>query len=190
MALKNSQISQSNALDEYQVVLAQDGDKRAFELLYRRWHPKLLRFACRLTSNMDAAQDVMQEAALTIAKNITRLEDPSRFSPWAYTIVRRRAADYIASAIKERRIKTEIKLSPIPKENLTPDDTLSIKQALSSLPDADCLLLKLFYIDGMTGTEIAAGMNLPLGTIKSRLFAARQKLKSIYHINPEGDENE
>ena len=52
------------ALDLYQVGLAADGDARAFDLLYRRWHPKLLRLAGRLTGNADEARDVMQEAAL------------------------------------------------------------------------------------------------------------------------------
>lgn len=187
MALKDTQISKTKALDEYQVVLAQEGDKIAFELLYRRWHAKLLRFAFRQTNNTDAAEDVMQEAALTIAKNITRLDDPSLFGPWAYTIVRRRAADYIARVVKERRIKTEIEQRPAPQEGLTPEDALSVKQALLFLPSADRLLLKLFYNDGMSGPEIAAGMGLPLGTIKSRLFSAREKLRLAYNIHPKGD---
>ena len=190
MALQELQINKSNALDEYQIVLAQDGDKRAFELLYRRWHPKLLRFAYRLTRDPDAAQDVMQDAAVTIAKNISRLERPSRFSAWAYTIVRRRAADYIAIAVKQRRVKAQAGQNALPEEKLSPDETLSLKQALARLPEEDCLLLKLFYTDGMKGSEIAAGMNLPLGTVKSRLFTARQKLKSTYQINPKGDKNE
>ena len=66
------------ALDDCQVALAITGDQRAFELLYKRWHPKLLRLAMRMTQNKDDDQDVMQDAAITIAKNIGHLKDPSK----------------------------------------------------------------------------------------------------------------
>jgi len=190
MALKDKDIAQLKALDDYQVVLAQEGDERAFELLYRRWHPKLLRFAYRLTNDADTAQDVMQDAALTIAKNISRLDDPTRFSAWAYTIVRRRAADQIARKVKRRRLKTNIKRNSPTEDTMSPDEALSLNQALLALPERDRTLLTLFYVDGMNGRELAAAMNLPLGTIKSRLFTARQKLKSSYQTNPKGDKNE
>lgn len=190
MVTKRSHINPAKALDEYQVLLAQDGDRRAFELLYKRWHPKLLRFAYRQLGDRDAARDVMQDAALTIAKSIGRVRDPSQFSSWAYTIVRRRSADYIKRAVKTRRIRTELETSPISPEPLGVNEVLSLKQALAGLPAADRRLLILFYVDGMSGPEIASGTGLPLGTVKSRLFAARAKLKSIYNINPKGDDYE
>lgn len=92
----------TKALDEYQAALAINGDARAFELLYKRWHPRLLRFAYRLTASEEEASDVMQEAAMTIAKNINRLESPASFPAWAYTIVRRRAGDHIQSIVRQR----------------------------------------------------------------------------------------
>jgi len=187
MALKHISTSRSRALDEYQVLLAQDGDKRAFELLYKRWHPKLYKFAYRLIGDRDGAQDVMQDAALTIAKNIGRLKDPKTFSSWAYVIVRRRSADYIARAVKARRIKTELENHPEPVGPIGPDDRLSLKQALARLSVTDRSILELFYRDGMTGPEIASALSIPIGTVKSRLFAAREKLKSIYDINTKGD---
>jgi len=190
MSDAENHISRSQALDEYQVLLAQDGDRRAFELLYKRWHPRLLRFAFRQIGNADAAKDVMQDAALTIAKNIGRVKDPSRFSSWAYTIVRRRAADYIARAVKNRRLVSEMAELPPATETVSLDEQLSLKQGLAKLPPTDRMILSLFYTDGMTGAEIAAGMGIPIGTVKSRLFAARAKLKSIYQDKPKGDENE
>lgn len=190
MGQKTHHIDKAKALDEYQVLLAQDGDREAFTLLYTRWHPRLLRFAYRQTGNADAAQDVMQEAALTIAKNIARLKDPSLFSPWAYTIVRRRAADYIGKAARNRKAAQALADIPPSYEAVSTDDKLTLKHALAVLPDRDRQILKLFYLDGMSGPEIAAGMGLPIGTVKSRLYAARSKLKSIYQTNPKGDHNE
>ena len=184
MTLKYTDEAQLKALDEYQVVLAQEGDRQAFELLYRRWHPKLLRLACRLLGEPEAAQD----AAMTIAKNISRLQDPSRFSAWAYTIVRRRVADHISKAVKTRDLKQKLIHTSIDVADVSADEKLTLKQGLSHLSEAEQLLLKLFYTDGLKAVEIAAAMGIPLGTVKSRLYKARQNLKSIYEMK--GDQNE
>jgi len=174
------------ALDDYQVALSIKGDRRVFALLYKRWHPKLLRLAYRLTRNKDDAQDVIQDAAITIAKNISKLQDPSKFSAWAYTIVRRRAADHIAKAVKTRNIKTRAMQRDTSPHTNTLDDALTLKQALDRLAKPDRIILELFYIDGMSGKEMAAAMGVPMGTIKSRLFAARAKLQKTY-THPKGD---
>ena len=171
------------ALDDYQAALAMEGDTQAFALLYKRWHPKLLRFAHRLTRDRDAAQDVMQEAAMAMAKNIRKLQDSAKFSAWAYTIVRRRSADYVHRQVKDRALKAGFQQEQMPNSSGHADDILSMRQALARLPHADQVLLKLFYIDGMSGAEMSAAMGVPIGTIKSRLFTARGKLKSTYEIN-------
>lgn len=175
------------ALDLYQVGLAIDGDKQAFGLLYQRWHSRLLRLAGRLTKNPDEARDVMQDTALTIARDIHKLRDPARFSAWAYTIVRRRAADHINRAVQSRRPASE--LEP-PSPNLNMENAISLRQALLRLPEVDRLMLKLFYLDGLRGSEIAAALGIPIGTLKSRLFTARNKLKLIYEkgIGEQNDE--
>ncbi len=175
-----------NALDDYQATLAAGGDRKAFELLYKRWHPKLLRFAYRQTGEAEAAHDVMQNAALTMAKDIYRLKDPSAFSAWAYTIVRRRAADFVKSNVRARKVQSELERQPEPESSADSEEALTLKQALQDLPDADQQLLTLFYVDGMKIAEIAAGLRIPAGTVKSRLFTAREKLKSIYEVTEEG----
>jgi RNA polymerase sigma-70 factor (ECF subfamily) len=177
MKTKDKQRQLRAALDAYQVGLAAEGDAQAFDLLYRRWHPQLLRFAHRLTGNADEARDVMQEAALTIARDIHKLREPERFSAWAYTIVRRRAADHIDRSVRARKIVSEV---PDLETELGPDTKISLRQALAHLPETDRLMLTLFYVEGLRGTEIAAALGIPLGTVKSRLFTARQKLKTIY----------
>ena len=174
------------ALDAYQVGLAAEGDRQAFDLLYRRWHPRLLRFAYRLTRNSDEARDVMQDASLTIARDIHKLRDPEKFSAWAYTIVRRRAADHIDRSVRARNLTSEM---PEPETGIGADIKLSLRQALSRLPESDRLMLTLFYVDGLRGTEIAAALGIPLGTVKSRLFTARQNLKTIYEPDT-GDQND
>ena len=164
------------ALDIFQVGQAAAGDRRAFDLLYRRWHPRFLRLASRLTGHPDQAQDVLQDAALTIARDIHKLEDPSKFSAWAYTIIRRRAADYINTAVRQRKSERPVTAT----DTELSEDDLALRQALSRLPEMDRLMLVLFYQDGFKGSEIAAALGIPLGTVKSRLFKARRDLKSIY----------
>ena len=172
-----------DALDRYQAGLARDGDGRAFDLLYRRWHPKLLRLAIRLTRNPDEAQDVMQDAALTMARNIRKLKDPALFSAWACTIVRRRTADHIDKAVRRRAAEADLPLTDLASglgSGSGPDAALSMKQALAQLPETDRLMLKLAYLDGFRGPEIAAALGIPVGTVKSRLFKARRALKAVY----------
>ena len=178
----------AKALDAYQALLASQGDAKAFAFLYQRWHPKLLRFAIRRTGQADLAQDVMQEAALAMAKNIHRLKEPENFSSWAYTIVRYKAADQINRVVKDRRLKDDFKDHPTDHDLAHMDTSLSLKQALAELPETDRLMLTLFYVDGLTGAELAAALGVPLGTIKSRLFKARAALKTIYE-NEKGDEH-
>lgn len=186
MADKDKQNELKAALDIYQVGLAADGDARAFDLLYRRWHPQLLRFAYRLTGNPEEARDVMQEAALTIARDIHKLREPERSSAWAYTIVRRRAADHIKRSVRVRKLLSEL---PEPETGIGTETQFSLRQALARLPVSDRLMLTLFYVEGLRGTEIAAALGIPLGTLKSRLFNARRKLKNIYEVEI-GDQND
>lgn len=174
---QSRQAQLGDALDSYQAGLASEGDARAFDLLYRRWHPKLLRLATRLTRNPDEAQDVMQEAALTMARDIRKLKDPARFSAWACTIVRRRTADHIDKAVRRRAVEADTPVRDVPPG---PEAALSLKQALAQLPETERLMLKLAYLDGFRGPEIAAALGIPIGTVKSRLFKARHALKAVY----------
>ncbi|MEP3891030.1 MAG: sigma-70 family RNA polymerase sigma factor [Hellea sp.] len=180
----------SRALDSFQAAKAREGDRRAFEGLYKRWHAPLLRFAYRQIGHPEMAKDVMQDAALAMAKNIHRLNDPEMFSNWAYTIVRRRCADHIKSNIKDRHLKTKFAAELSTEAVGHSAETMSIRQGLAKLPDTERLLLTLFYVEGLTGAELAAAMGLPLGTVKSRLFTARQHLKLLYETTSKGDENE
>jgi RNA polymerase sigma-70 factor (ECF subfamily) len=178
-------ISKAVLLDRYQTSLAIDGDRDAFERLYKRWHKRFFRVALRLMKHHEEAQDVMQDAALTLAKNIHKLDNPDRFSTWAFTIIRRRAADHIQRNIKRRetrdRVETELSSRPPVTQNTDwAAERMDLQRALMDLPEQDRLLLTLFYIEGLTGAELSAILDIPLGTVKSRLFTARDKLKSVY----------
>jgi len=175
-----------NALNAYQVLLAIDGDRRAFELLLKRWHPRLFKLALYLTGHREDAEDVLQDGLLAIAKNIGRLKEPEQFGAWACTIIRRRAADKIKSIVRQRDIAADLKVQP----DTEPSDlatNLTLRQLLENLPEQERGLMRLFYVQGFTAIEISAGLGIPVGTVKSRLFHIRQKLK--INANQKGDQN-
>jgi len=119
---------------------------------------------------------VLQDALLTIAKNIDRLRTPELFGPWACTIIRRRAADKIKVAVKHRHTAKALTELPDAKPN-DPDTNLMLKQVLQTLNAEDQRLMRLSYVAGFTAAEIGAGLGIPPGTVKSRLFHIRQKLQ-------------
>lgn len=146
-----------------------------------------MRLALRLTGNRDDAQDVMQDAAISLSKSIGRLDDPRRFSSFCYAIIRRRAVDKIRRNIKTRAARDTMAGVPPPAEPDT-ESALAMRQALGKLGETERLMLSLFYIDGYTGAELAAALGVPIGTVKSRLFTARAHLKHIY-LNLETGDN-
>lgn len=180
----------ANALDAYQASLAMEGDKRAFALLYKRWHPRLLRLAFRLTGHREDAQDVMQEASLTIASKLHRLNDPELFGAWALTIVRRRAVDQVRKHVRTRRTLDAVANEPPAEAANLADEQISMHQALAELAPIDRTILELFYLDGLTGPEMSAALGIPLGTVKSRLSRARTRFKSIHTATLKGDHDE
>jgi len=176
-----------SALDGYQALLAKDGDRRAFELLMRRWYPRLLRLALIMADSKEEAEDAVQDTALSIAKNIHKLRDTDKFGAWACAILRRRTMDRLKRKIKHRQ-KSEA-LSAEPKlEPIAPETQLSLKHALERLPKDERHLMTLFYVHGLTIVEISTGIGIPPGTVKSRLFHIRKKLKNS--LDQKGDPHE
>lgn len=182
MAGKQHIVHHTKALDDLQAMLAMQGDTKAFSLLYKRWHPRLLRHARSLTRHNEDAHDIMQDAAITIARNIHRLQAPENFGPWAYTIVRNRAANHIKRLQRERALKTAIhtQASLQSSQELHPERAETLRDLIETLSPNDREVLSAYYVDGMSVQEISGCLGLPAGTIKSRLYKARTHLKSAY----------
>src|SRR5262245_23880302 len=90
--------------EELLVLDAQEGRREAFEDLFRRWHPRLLRFAWHLSGREDVARDVVQEGWIAIIKGLSGLSDPAAFPTWAYRIVRFKAADQARNQARQREL--------------------------------------------------------------------------------------
>lgn len=169
-----------DSYDQWLVLRAQGGEADAMRQLVERWNPRLTRHAMRLTQNAEAANEAAQEAWLGIVRGIYRLDDPACFRRWAYRIVARKCADWIRRRQKDRQTTQELCSDPPApsRENALQDKQERLRLALQELPSQDRALLAMHYTEAMPLTEIADALGLPLGTVKSRLYHARQRLKA------------
>ncbi len=169
--------------DELLVIQCRDGDDEALRALIARWQPRLGRFAWRLTGEREAASDVVQDSWLAIVRGIRRLDDPARFRAWAYRIVSNKCADWIRRRVAQRSategVSTEAASSVTESADAgeSSDDIARLREALRTLPNEQRAILSLHYLDGMGLAEIAEVIGVPIGTVKSRLYHARNRLK-------------
>jgi len=165
-------------LEELLVASAMAGSQAAFGQLVARWTPRLIRHAGHLLHDPDAARDAVQEAWIGAARGLRRLEDPARFAPWIFALVSRRCADSVRRAVRDRRLM--VQASDFAEETASDavDARLDLRQAIARLPVGQRLVVSLHYGEGFGVDEIAAAHGLPPGTVKSRLFAAREALRT------------
>lgn len=170
----------ARVLDEYLVISAQGGDRQAFELLARRWHKKLFAHAYRLTGDPEAAKDAAQTGWGEIARGLRGLQDERAFSAWAYRIVSRACARQVGGIVRQRQLKTalssEPRLSNVEQEQQRDDDLLHA--AIRELPREQRAAIALFYLEDLSVAEVAVALNVPVGTVKTRLMHARRKLRA------------
>lgn len=171
-------------LDEWLVLQAQDGDMKAFSILIKRWHPKMLSHAYRMTQDSEVAKDITQETWKAITTKLGSLKSPQAFKVWVYRIISNKSADWIKARQKERIMISENEHYVSNAD--TGDQVNNIKVALNELPEENKLVLTMFYLDGYSVKAISEILNLSEGTVKSRLFYSRQKLKEKFtNINSE-----
>ncbi|MBB6429618.1 RNA polymerase sigma factor [Algisphaera agarilytica] len=174
--------SPDRVADEWLVLAAQDGRAEARDRLVDRWHARLWRHARNVTGNAEAARDVTQEAWVGILKRLHRLDDPAAFPAWAYRIVNHKSVDWIRKESRNRK-----RSAPLPDDlaaanesaaaEETRDRVQQVLAALQQLPVEQRALLSMHYLDDLSTIEIAAALNIPRGTVKSRMHTARQNLK-------------
>jgi RNA polymerase sigma-70 factor (ECF subfamily) len=172
--------SRGDILDELLVLRTQGGDVASLELLARRWHPRLLRHAVRLTGEAEGGADVAQDAWVAIVRGLRRLQDPGRFRAWAYRIVTRKSSDWIRSRQRRRKLDRRVSAQPVATSSEASDSSgelMRLRAELSELPADRQALLAMYYVEGMTVGEISEALAIPKGTIKSRLFHTRNQLR-------------
>lgn len=170
----------ARVLDEYLVLSAQAGSREAFELLVRRWHRRLVAHAWRLTGDPDAAQDAAQTAWGEIVRGLRRLQDERAFPSWAYRIVSRACARQIGSKARERQLRDALTSGPCTAdvEEHNELDVHALRIAINGLPPAHRAVIALYHFEQLTVAEVAVAVDVPAGTVKTRLMHARLKLRT------------
>jgi len=173
----------STARSELVRVAAQADARREFEERLAECGPLAFRVARGVLRNTADAEDVAQEALLRAYRSFERLRDRSRFRGWLVRISFRLALDRLRSAKRREQRDTlwakPDQLAPaVSAEDVAASNQFQahLDQALGELPEKLRLVLLLSAMDGYTIEEIASMLDVPLGTVKSRIFIARKKL--------------
>ena len=175
----------ARALDAYLVASARSGDRPAFRLLVRKWHGKFLAHAWRLLRDEEAAKDAVQGAWAEIVRSLPRLREDLAFAAWAYRIVSRRCARHVGGAVRDRRLAEDAAQSLELEQGAEgPPETAALHRAIAALPPDQRSAIALFYLEDMSVAEVAVALDVPAGTVKTRLMHARRKLRQAL----EGDE--
>jgi RNA polymerase sigma-70 factor (ECF subfamily) len=132
-------------------------------------------------SEIDPIDDIAQEVFITVFKNLKNFRYESQFTTWLYRITINKCKDYLRKK-KVRRI-----FSPVDEDynyrveeiDENSDVRIIIRQAINKLPDKLRIPISLRDLEGLSYQEIAEAMDLDLGTVKSRIFRARESLKKI-----------
>lgn len=171
------------ALDAFLVASARAGDRRSFALLARRWDPRLRAHAWRLLNDADLARDVVQQGWADIVRGLSRLQDEGAFAAFAYRIVSRRCARAIGEARRERRLAAALAAEPEEVAS-EPQDFAALRAAIRALPPEQRAAVALYHYEELSVAETAVALDVPAGTVKTRLMHARRKLRALL----EGDE--
>lgn len=176
--------SRGNRPDEALLALVAGGDDEALAELYDRYGRLCYAIALRVVRDTGLAQDAVQEAFLTAWRTAATF-DPARgtAATWLLTLVHRRSVDIVR---REQRRRSEPPpdsasdtAGPADEAALILDRRRTVQEALARLPPDQRQALELAYYGGLTQSELAERLGLPLGTVKSRMFAALARLRDL-----------
>ena len=178
-------------IDQQLVERAQRGDKRAFGLLVDKYQRKLARLLSRFVRDAAEVEDVTQEAFIKAYRALPNFRGDSAFYTWLYRIGINTAKNYLMAA--GRRAPTSTSVDSEEAEGLeegeqlrdinTPESLLlsreigdTVNAAMQALPEELRTAIQLREIEGMSYEDIAQIMNCPIGTVRSRIFRAREAI--------------
>lgn len=166
----------NQAQEDLLVLAAQSGNSEAFTFLCKHYQQGVTRFAYKLCSDPQIVQDAVQNAWLKLAKNLHKLKDPRAFKSWLFKTVRWSVYDLMRAAKRDKDI-IENDIDVVDIVASTKSESLDIASLIEQLPEIDKQVIHLFYLEEMQLTQIAEVLEVPLGTVKSRLFRARKALQ-------------
>jgi RNA polymerase sigma-70 factor (ECF subfamily) len=181
----------NGAADRDLVARAQRGDKRAFELLVEKYQRRLARLLSRLIRDPAEVEDVAQEAFIKAYRALPAFRGDSAFYTWLYRIGVNTAKNYLVA--KSRRVPTVSEIEPESEDAFERDEQLrdihtpesellskeiaaTVNAAMNELPEELRTAIQLREVEGLSYEEIAQIMDCPIGTVRSRIFRARESI--------------
>ena len=169
--------------DESLIALVAGGDDAALGTLYDRHGRSAYGLALRVLRDRHLAEDALQQAFLDVWRTAARFAEGSSVRAWLMLLTHRRAVDLVR---REQRARRAVVESSEPEAAPTSEDEAlarllaeRVRAALNRIPTGERQLLELAYYGGMTQTELAERSELPLGTVKSRMFAGLSRLRTL-----------
>lgn len=176
--------------DSALVEKVQKGDKKAFDLLVIKYQNRVVNLVSRYVRDVTDAQDIAQEAFLKAYRALPNFRGDSAFYTWLYRIAINTAKNHVASrARRPQEVQTigpddeTFDYDDALKEVETPENLLltdeiqrTILNAIEELPDDLRLAITLREVEGLSYDEIAEAMTCPIGTVRSRIFRAREAI--------------
>jgi RNA polymerase sigma-70 factor (ECF subfamily) len=173
----------STPLEQQIVNLLEKGDKKAISLLYENYSDSLYGVILKVTINEEIAQDALQETFIKVWKNAKKYgSKKAKLFTWLYRIAKNTAIDKLRSF--NNRFDKEVQIDKsnvyiLPTANLN-QDVLDLKEHVAKLDEKYQIVLKALFFEGMTQQEASNELDIPLGTIKSRLKIGLRELKKVY----------
>jgi RNA polymerase sigma-70 factor, ECF subfamily len=172
--------------DEEVMQLVQDGNPRAFELLYDRHGGAAFSLAYRMVGDRVTAEDISQEAFLSIWRSRLRYRaDRGSVRAWVLGIVHHRAIDALRRNLVHERRRSSVE--EIEDRQEAPERTDAevarreearhVRSALDALPEEQCKVIELAYFGGFSHTQIADMLGMPIGTVKGRMRLGLEKMR-------------
>ena len=156
------------------------GNKEALAALVKRWHFTFCNKAFWLVKDADISKDIAQDTWQTIINKIDTLKDTSSFGNWAMRIVYSKSLDVLRKTSKVANQQEIIdREQAIIEEDINNQSVLKTQllEAIKALPEQQQLVIMLFYLEDYSLIEISKMLSISIGTAKSRLFYAREKLR-------------
>jgi RNA polymerase sigma-70 factor (ECF subfamily) len=178
-------------IDRQLVARAQRGDKRAFELLVEKYQRKLARLLSRFIRDPAEVEDVTQEAFIKAYRALPAFRGDSAFYTWLYRIGINTAKNYLMAMGRRAPTSTEVEAEEAEgfeegeqlRDINTPESVLlsneiarTVNATIESLPEELRRAIQMREIEGMSYEDIAQAMDCPIGTVRSRIFRAREAI--------------
>ncbi len=169
------------ARDEYLALACQRGRPEAFADLIGEMERPLLYYATKLLGDQGRALEVLQEVWLRAFRTISRLEEPRRLRPWLYRIAHGLVVDRIRHDVAQANAERERALPPdaAAEPTFTAEDAGAVHRALDGLDARHREVLILHFLEDMPLADIAGVIGCPTGTVKSRVYYAKQALREL-----------